>query len=167
MNFTAMDFETADRGADSACAVALIKVEEGKIVDRYYRLIKPPRRQMLFTYIHKIEWKHVADKPTFAELWPEMKERFKGSDFIAAHNASFDRRVLDACCEAAGVVSPRCPYLCTVQLARKTWGIRPTKLNNVCDHLGIELVHHEALSDAHACAQIVLSAHKEGAAIPA
>jgi DNA polymerase III subunit epsilon len=47
-----------------------------------------------------------------------------------------------------------------VQLARRTWNIRPTKLNNVCDHLGITLKHHHAAADAEACALIVIAAHQ-------
>jgi DNA polymerase-3 subunit epsilon len=49
-----------------------------------------------------------------------------------------------------------------VRLARSTWSIYPTKLPNVCSHLNIELNHHEALSDALACAQIVIAAEKKG-----
>ena len=44
MNFVAIDFETADYQRDSACAVALVRVESGKIVAREHRLIRPPRR---------------------------------------------------------------------------------------------------------------------------
>lgn len=164
--FVAIDFETADQGADSACAVGLVKVEGGKIVDRLHHLIKPPRRYFLFTYIHGIEWAHVAGKPSFAQLWPEIDRFMEGSQFLAAHNAGFDRRVLNACCAAAGIVPPNRKFLCTVQLARKAWAIRPTKLPDVCGHLGIELNHHEALSDAQACAQIVMAALKEGVALP-
>ena len=159
-DFVAIDFETADHGADSACAVGMVRVAEGRIVSRLHNLIKPPRRIFFFTYIHGITWEHVADKPTFAELWPEIGRFMKGTGFLAAHNAGFDRGVLNACCAATGITPPRLPFLCTVQLARTTWGIRPTKLPNVCERLGIKLNHHEALSDAQACAEIVLAARK-------
>jgi DNA polymerase-3 subunit epsilon len=42
------------------------------------------------------------------------------------------------------------------------WGIYPTKLPNVCRHLGISLNHHEASSDAEACARIMIRALEEG-----
>src|SRR5882724_10769880 len=70
MSFVAIDFETADRSLDSACAVALVKVENGQIIDRNYWLIRPPREEFRFTYLHGISWKNVADQPTFQELWP-------------------------------------------------------------------------------------------------
>lgn len=165
MNFAAIDFETADQGADSACAVGIVRVKDGVVVSKTVTLIRPPRSLFQFTYVHGISWSDVKDKPTFAQLWPTLLPLLADADFFAAHNASFDRRVLTACCLAAGISPPPQRFLCTVQLARKAWDIRPTKLPDVCRHLGIELTHHEALSDAAACAQIVLAAHKDGAAV--
>ncbi len=166
MRFAALDFETADQGRDSACAVGLVVVEGGKIVQKIHRLVRPPRREFLFTYIHGITWSKVEKEPSFGQVWPELSPILESADFIAAHNASFDKGVLAACCSAAGVPGPKNPFVCTVSLARKAWNIRPTRLPNVCSALGIELKHHEALSDAEACARIVLAAVKEGVAMP-
>lgn len=162
-SFVALDFETADPGADSACAVGLVKVVDGKITERHVRLIRPPRSMFHFSHIHGIHWTDVKDKPDFGRLWPSLEPVLRGADFIAAHNASFDRRVLAACCAAAGLSMPPLPFVCTVKLAREAWNLRPTKLSDVCAHLKIELNHHEALSDASACARIVLAAHAGGA----
>jgi len=49
-----------------------------------------------------------------------------------------------------------------VRLARKKWRLRPARLPDVCDYLGLSLQHHYALSDAEACARIVLAAQSEG-----
>ncbi|HLV61334.1 MAG TPA: 3'-5' exonuclease [Fredinandcohnia sp.] len=156
--FVAIDFETADTLPDSACAVALVRVEEGEIRDRYYTLIRPPRPQMLFTHIHGLRWEDVESAPRFPEIWPEMEAFMQGAAFLAAHNAQFDRRVLRACCEAAGLKAPPLDFVCTVALARKTWKLFPTRLPDVCRHLDIPLNHHQALSDAEACARIVIAA---------
>jgi len=165
MRFAALDFETADHGADSACAVAIVRVEGQRIVERVEHLIRPPRRQMMFTWVHGITWNDVKDKPHFAELWPQISGLLRDVDFIAAHNAPFDKGVLRACCEAAGVAVPAPGFLCTVRLARTVWNLRPTKLPDVCRYLGIHLNHHNALSDAEACAQIVISAAQDGSKI--
>ncbi len=157
--FVAIDFETADRGSDSSCAVGLVKVAGGEIVERTHYLIQPPRRNFAFTYVHGITWERVAGEPTFAELWPRLREHFVGADFMAAHNAGFDRAVLRGCCEAVGVPVPDLRFECSMRLARAAWGLFPTKLPDVCRHLGIPLRHHDALSDAEACARIVLAAH--------
>jgi DNA polymerase-3 subunit epsilon len=157
-SFLALDFETANSYADSACAIGLVRVENGEIVGKVAHLIRPPQQTFLFTSIHGITWDHVRESPTFGDLWPRIRHFFEGVDFLAAHNASFDRRVLNACCDRYAVAQPATPFVCTVQLARKTWSLFPTKLPNVCDFLKIELDHHEALSDAEACARIVVAA---------
>jgi len=155
--FAAIDFETADYGRDSACSLAIITVDGDEIVSRWHRLIKPPRQTFEFTYLHGIGWKDVKDQPTFGELWPEILEQFKGIQYLVAHNATFDREVMNVCCIRAGVAPTPLPYKCTVQLARKIWNIRPTKLPDVCRFLSIELRHHQAESDAEACARIMLA----------
>jgi DNA polymerase-3 subunit epsilon len=160
--FAAIDFETADQGRDSACAAAIVVVEKGKIVRKAHALIRPPRREFVFSYIHGITWEDVAEKPRFGELWPEIRTLLREVDFIAAHNASFDRSVLHACCASAGVKPPEVKFLCTVKLARRLWDIRPTKLPNVCSRLGIPLNHHNAKSDALACAKIVIEGLPKG-----
>jgi DNA polymerase III subunit epsilon len=158
--FVAIDFETADRDRDSACAVGLVRVRGTEIVERMQWLIRPPRRFFEFTYIHGITWERVARAPTFAALWPRLAQHLRDIDFVAAHNASFDRAVLQTCCAAAGVRPPAAPFECTMRLARAVWNLRPTKLPDVCRFLDIPLRHHDALSDAEACARIVLAARE-------
>jgi DNA polymerase III subunit epsilon len=164
MNFVAIDFETANHRPDSACAIGLVKVVNGVIAEKAVHLIRPPTREFLFTYIHGLSWNDVAQMNDFGQLWPEIEPLFHGSAFLVAHNASFDKRVLAACCATYGLPMPPQPFQCTVQIARRTWGIYPTKLSNVCETLNIELNHHEALSDAMACAHIMLKSEKALAA---
>ena len=129
------------------------------------QLIQPPRFYFEFTHIHGIEWKHVSDAPTFGQAWPKLSPLLEGAHFLAAHNAPFDNGVLTACCDAAGLPKPSHRFVCTVRLARDVWKIYPTKLPNVCEKLKISLNHHEALSDAEACANIVIAAQKQGVQI--
>ncbi len=156
--FVAIDFETADFGRDSACAVALVRVENNQIVAKTHALIRPPRSRFQFTYIHGITWEQVRNEPAFGEVWPVLEEYLEGAKFFVAHNAPFDRGVLEHCCYAAGLAPPRLPFKCTVQLARKIWKLPSNKLNLVCEHLNIPLKHHDALSDAEGCAKIVIAA---------
>src|SRR5262249_26018799 len=127
-------------------------------VGRMHWLIRPPRKLFYFTRLHGIAWDHVKDQPTFGELWPRLAEKMRGVAFVAAHNAAFDRSGLAACCEPARAGPPALPFECTLRLARQVWGLRPAALPDVCRHLGIPLRHHDALSDAEACARIVLAA---------
>lgn len=159
----AIDFETADTGADSACALGVVAIEGGRIGDVRYHLIRPPRRDFRFTWVHGLAWDDVAGAPDFAALWPELRDAFAGADAIVAHNAGFDRRVLRACCHAAGHAAPDLPFICTMRLARALWQVRPTKLSDVCRFLAIALDrHHHAEADARACAAIAVAAIEDG-----
>ena len=160
--FVAIDFETANNSRSSACSVGLVVVEDNQIISEAVFLIQPPSKQFLFTHIHGLTWDDVKNEPTFEELWPSLDEIIGGADYLVAHNAPFDKGVLNKCCEEYGIERPNLPFMCTVKLARSQWGINPTKLNNVCEVLNIPLNHHEALSDARASAKIVMIAKSEG-----
>ena len=96
--------------------------------------------------------------PTFKQVWAQIATRIERADALVAHNASFDRRVLHACCDFYQIPPPKQNFICTVALARERWNLYPTKLPDVCRYLNIELDHHQALSDARACAEIVIAA---------
>lgn len=159
--FVALDFETADYYPDSACAVGLAKVRDNEVVDTLYSLLRPPRRRMFFTYIHGITWNDVCDSPTFVEFWPQIADFIRDATCLVAHNASFDRRVLEACCQAGGIASPELPFLCTLQKSRKLLSLPSNKLDDVCRHYGIVLNHHHAGSDAVGAARILIALRRE------
>jgi DNA polymerase-3 subunit epsilon len=162
-HFVAIDFETADHPRDSACAVALVRVHGSEIVARSEFLIRPPRNSFLSRHVevHGITWAKVQSAQTFEEIWPEILPKIEGAKFLVAHNASFDRSVLEACCKAYGLTLPVRPFECTVKWARQVWNLRPTGLPDVCGSLGIPLIHHEPLSDAEACARIMIKIRQE------
>ena len=115
MKLVAIDFETADLSADSACAIGIVSIEKGKITKKGYRLIRPPRRHFIFSYIHGISWADVEAQPTFNEVWDHFASFWKNADYFLAHNAPFDRKVMTACCSAAGRRPPRTSCICTVR----------------------------------------------------
>lgn len=161
-SFVAIDFETANHGRDSACALGLALCRDGRLAGTHAFLIRPPTRQFIFSYIHGLTWNDVRHAPSFGELWPTLSCLLAGAEFLVAHNAGFDRGVLRACCHRYGLEPPPLAFQCTVQLARRQWAIYPTRLPDVCRHLRIPLRHHEAGSDAEACARITLAAQREG-----
>lgn len=161
MRFAAIDFETADHGRDSACSVGLVVVDDGVVVERMHRLIRPPRKTFIFTAVHGITWRKVQKEPAFGEVWADLLPVVDDVQFLAAHSAPFDRSVLGACCVAADLPAPAASFVCTVKVARVAWDLYPTTLPDVCSHLRVPLKHHDALSDAEACARIVLAAAKK------
>ncbi len=161
--FVAIDFETADWRADSACAVGLVRVENLKVVAKEVVLIRPPRSRIVNSFVHGITWPMVREAPFFGEIWPKLAPILAGATAFVAHNASFDRKVLHTCCTAAGLPVPALPFVCTVHVARKKWNQRPNNLPSVCARLGIGLKHHDAGSDAEACARILIAAYEPAA----
>ena len=160
--FLALDFETAHYSRTSACALGLVLVCGDVAVATENFLIRPPRPDFTFSHIHGLTWEDVRAAPTFAELWPRILPWIEQADFLVAHNASFDQGVLARCCAHYGLAVPARRFFCTVQIARRQWGIHPTRLPDVCGRLGIALTHHDAGSDARACAEIALRARREG-----
>jgi DNA polymerase III subunit epsilon len=157
--WVAIDFETASRERASACALGVAVIEGDRISEARGWLIQPPGNHFepWNTRIHGIDADLVAQEPEFDEVWPEI-EPFLAGAVLLAHNAPFDMGVLRASLAQYELPAPRvAAHYCTVRLARKVWPeLRNHRLSSVCRHCGIELVHHDATSDACACAQIAL-----------
>lgn len=160
-NFLAIDFETANDYLNSACAVSVVSVCDLRITSIKTSLIKPPTGKFKFSYLHGITAKTVESAPTFDNVWLTISEYFPRGAIIAAHNAKFDRSVLNACCDFYKIKKPSARFICSLQIAREVWNIYPTNLKNVCDALGIPLDHHNPESDAVACAEILIRAAKK------
>jgi len=162
--WVAIDFETASRERASACALGLAVIEGDSIVERRDWLIRPPGNHFEYmnTRIHGIDARQVAGEPEFDRVWAEVEPYLRDS-VVLAHNASFDMGVLRASLQRYDLLKPSTAgYFCTVTMSRRVWPHLPDhKLSSVCRHCGIALVHHEAASDAEACAAIALRCLEE------
>lgn len=155
-SFVAIDFETANTSPASACAVCCVKVTDGRVSGVFETLINPPPGPFLFTHIHGLTRRDVAQAPTWADIHTAVSDFCAGVDLWVAHNAGFDRRVFSGCNAHYGLSTCETEWLCTVSLARKVLGFSPANLPAVCQRLGLQLKHHDAASDAQACAQIMI-----------
>lgn len=160
MNFTAIDFETATGHSHSACAVGIITVEDGIITEEFHTLIQPPDNEYWYRNImvHGIKPADTLNIPTFDTLFPEIQKRLFGKK-VVAHNESFDRNVLAKTMRWYGLyydeleIADR--WECTVKIYRAK-GYPKANLKYCADRNGIALNHHEALSDALACAKLYM-----------
>ncbi len=160
MDFTAIDFETANYRRDSACQLGIVVVRNRCLVERRVWLIRP--RPLHFEpgniAIHGIQPSDVEGHPDFGGLWPEIQPYLE-STCLVAHNASFDLGVMKACAQANAIRLPLLSYTCTRAIARAAWpGRRGYGLRPLADWLGIRFNHHDALEDAVACARVLLAA---------
>jgi DNA polymerase-3 subunit epsilon len=158
MTFTAIDFETAT--AFHPCSVGIVTVENGVIVDEFVSLIKPPNNlySPYTIQVHGIYPRDTMNAKTFAQVFPEIQKRLQGR-IVVAHNESFDRNVLVKSMALCGLnyddLNLSARWECTVKIY-KAKGLKPTKLSDCCRTMKIQLNHHEALSDARACAKLYL-----------
>lgn len=162
LSFAALDFEIADPDKASVCAIGLCVVRAGRLEPTRAWLVRPPRAAFSLQHIHGIGAADVEAAPSFVELWPRVEALVEDIPFFVAHHAPFERAVLQRCAAVFGVaIAPR-PLFCTVQISRAAWRLPRARLPDVCAHLGIPLRHHDAGSDAEACAKIALAAAKAG-----
>jgi len=168
--FVAIDFETANEKRNSACSVGIVVCRDDKVIQKQVFLIRPPSSRFTNTAIHQLTWRDVETEPTFEQLWPKIAKFLANTNILVAHNAAFDKSVLKECCEFYNIPFPDVPWICTYRdVAVKKWPkpILPNhQLKTVCRHHGIELNHHEALSDALAVAEIIFAAQREGWSFP-
>jgi len=162
LDFTAIDFETANSSSASACSVGLVRVRDGQVVASDGWLIRPPAGHDRFfdinVSIHGITPDAVAAAPGWTTQLPRLLD-FIGDDVLVAHNAGFDVAVLRRACEATDAVLPALRSVCTVQLARKTYTLDSYRLPLVAAAVGfLDFAHHDALADALACAHIAIDA---------
>ncbi|MBZ4485854.1 DNA polymerase III subunit epsilon [Microbacterium sp. cx-55] len=162
LDFTAIDFETANASSASACSVGLARVRDGRIVATAGWLIRPPAGHDRFFElnigIHGIRPEHVRGAKSWSDQLDDLAA-FTGSDVLVAHNAGFDMAVLRRACEATGDECPPYRYACSVQVARRTYDLPSYRLPFAAAEAGFtDLVHHDATSDAVASAHIMIDA---------
>lgn len=160
MDFVVIDFETANFKRDSACSIGIAMVHEGRITETWASLIRPPNMYFhpKIVAIHGITAADVVDAPSFDDIWAQILERIVTIYPVVAHNAAFDLSVLRASCAEHDLAIPEICSACTLKLARRLLPHLPNhRLDTVAGYLGIVFNHHDAESDAIACARVALS----------
>ena len=138
--YVAFDVETPNSRNDRMSAIGVTVIEDGEIAEAA-----------------------VETEPTFPEIWEKLEPVFSNA-VLVAHNATFDLGVLAKCLHAYGIPwQTRVKYACTVRMSRQMHPETENhRLNTMCDCLGIELDHHHAGSDSHACGEILRRYLDEG-----
>lgn len=150
-DFIAIDLETAQGKRWSICQIGLAIVKNGVLTETISELVQPPNNEYFFwnTKIHGLKEKDTFNKPFFPEVWQSLYPKIKGLRLVA-HNARFDINCLHQAFEYYDMEMLDFNCACTYKMTGQ-------KLNEACDSLGITLLnHHDAVSDAIACAEIFL-----------
>lgn len=153
MNFTALDFETANASHSSICQIGIVRVENNFIVEKYMALIRPPGNEYTVHTIrvHGIHPETTKDAPAFDTIWPNIKRYFE-NQLIVCHNKGFDITKLTETLSYYSLEVPAFETDCTLQIFGKG-------LKTCCNENNVEFNnHHDALADAEACAKLYLIA---------
>jgi DNA polymerase-3 subunit epsilon len=160
LDFVAIDFETANWSRDSVCEIGLAIVKGGKIVSNPSWLVRPEDNYYneFNISIHGIRPEDTENKPSFGQLWGEIRPLIEGQ-VLVAHNAVFDMYVLRNVLNSYSIDIPILKKtMCSCIIARRLYPYMCSySLGEICDFLEIKLkTHHRAGDDAAACAELFI-----------
>ena len=170
-SFVSIDFETLYSQRVSACSIGMVKYRDGKKVDQYYSLIRPPfdypgKSGQVLTWVHGISEDDVRNEKTFAELLPDIEAFVHGLPLVA-HNASVEKCCIRDVC-AYYEIDTKLDYeniFDTLPLSREAEaklglqveGQGTHSLDAVCRRFDVSVLnHHNALEDAEMCGNLML-----------
>lgn len=162
MDFVAIDVETANGYPSSVCAIGAVKVEGGKITQRFYELVRPePDYYAWFCRrVHGLGPDDTDNARVFQYVWQDVM-KMVGDLPLVAHNKAFDEKCLRAACRVYQLDWPGKAFYCTLKRSRLSIPramISSYSLPYVCEFFGIPFHdHHNALADAEACAKIAMA----------
>lgn len=157
-----LDFETtglSPEQGDRAIEIGAVRIEAGEVVDSFQRLMNPGRPISAFIADYTgITNAMLRDAPSCAEAMSEFSEFIGGSNLLA-HNASFDKRFLDAELQAVSKHYSG-SFVCSLLLSRRIYQAAPNhKLATLVEYANIESAggYHRALYDSEMTAKLWLS----------
>ncbi len=157
-----LDFETTglspDLG-DRAIEIGAVKIENGVLTERFQRLMNPGFRVSGFIENYTgITNAMLAQAPSCAEAMAEFAE-FIGDSNLLAHNASFDKRFLDA--ELTRLKRRYSgEFACSLLVSRRLYPDAPNhQLGSLVNYCNIQTdgTYHRALFDAEMTAHVWLA----------
>ena len=163
MNFIAIDVETANADMSSICQIGIAHYQDGKISKEWVSYINPEDYfDGMNISIHGIDEEMVIDAPTFQEVSKELQDQL--NNHVVVCHTHFDRVAIKQASEKYSLPPLQCTWLDSARVVRRTW-LEFSKsgygLNNVCNFLGYEFKHHDALEDAKAAGHILIAASNE------
>lgn len=160
MEFVAIDVETANADMASICQIGLAKYKDGILEKEWSSLINPEDYfDFINIDIHGINEADVSEAPSLPEIVEKLSEFMSGS--ICVSHTHFDRVSIYRAFEKYSLNHLDVTWLDSARVARRTWqecAWSGYGLANICQIIGYQFKHHDALEDAKASGQVILSA---------
>ena len=158
-DFAAIDFEKANYERSSVCAVGVVIVRGGEIVDSFYSLIQPEPNYYCWQCraVHGLGHADTDDAPVLPEVWAQIEPLIEGLPLVA-HNSPFDEGCLREVFRVYQMDYPDYEFYDTCRASRSALpDLDNHQLDTVSAACGYILEnHHHALADAEACAWIAM-----------
>lgn len=163
MDFVVIDLETANADMSSICQVGIACFKDSKIIQEWKSYIDPEDYfDGMNISIHGIDESTVKNSPILPEIAKKIHELLENQ--ISVSHTHFDRVSLTQAFDKYDIIPPKCTWLDSARVARRTWEQFAWKgygLHNLCSHIGYEFQHHDALEDAKAAGKVLLAAIEE------
>ena len=161
--YVVLDLETTGLSAlkDEIIEIGAVKIQNGKIIDKYHTLIKPSIKIPYFIEnLTGITQEMVSKSPDIKSVIHDFVD-FIGDSTIVAHNAVFDMGFIYKTCEKHDIKLEN-SVLDTLNLSRVLINdLKNHRLNTVSNYFNIKLLnHHRAVDDAEATGKILLELFK-------
>lgn len=172
-SFVSLDFETCQYARSSPIQIGVVKVVDGQVLTPYSTAVMPPegfrRFEPRLQQVHNLTPGSIEDAPEWPDILSRL-EAFATHDGrllpLVAHNASFERSVINATSQVLGLSVPPFRYICTLKAARAILRTPNHKLGTLCAHLGItQENHHDAGDDALVAAHLALALEAQRAGV--
>ena len=163
MKFVAIDVETANPSFSSICQIGIAGFDGEKLCGEWKTYVNPEDYfHPVNISIHGIDEVTVEGSPTLPEIAETVRQHL--NDNITVCHTHFDRAAIRQAFSSYELQMPKCNWLDSACVARRAWKEFSQKgygLHSLCDFLGYDFVHHDALEDAKAAGFILNSAIKE------
>jgi DNA polymerase-3 subunit epsilon len=167
--FVDLEMTGLDAAKDRVVEVCIERVRGGVVEARLYTLVRPeniPKDSVQAissadapdaskdpvgnAHVHGIFAEALRDAPTFVEIADQVAALFDGA-ILVAHGASWDVAFLEAEMARSGKPMPLPHYVDTLNLSRRTFGLKKHSLDSLREHFGLDRSRaHRADSDVAA-----------------
>ena len=154
--FVDLEMTGLDAAKDRVVEVCIERVRGGAVEARLYTLVRPEtiaRAEVApiasagapdaasdpvgNAHVHGIFAEALRDAPTFVEIAPKVAALFEGA-ILVAHGASWDVAFLEAEMARAASPMPLTHYIDTLNLSRRTFGLKKHSLDSLREHFGLD-----------------------------